>query len=267
MPFLLDIVFGAAKDAVYSLRYAPVGKPPGGALIVSYPKSGRTWLRAILARYLELAHGITADIDPEGIPEPYRAIVLGLPPPLGRVAFSHSVYQMADPRRPVAVLLRDPRDTLVSDYHWRHRAAGRHSRLSISEFLRSRWGVWRLVRFHNTMARYWEGRTDLLHLSYEALHEDTAAETRKLLLFLGLSVDPEALSAAVSFARFEKMQARERNTPRNAEKDVDSLKVRKGKVGGYREELGDEDIAYVERYLDDHLDRRMRERMLPDRRG
>ena len=263
MPFLRDLVFGAAKDAVYSLRYAPVGKPPGGALLVSYPKSGRTWLRAILARYLELAHGITTDIDPEGIPEPYRAIVLRLPPPPGRVAFSHLVYQMADRRRPAAVLLRDPRDTLVSYYHWRHRAAGRHSRLPISEFLRSRWGVWRLVRFHNTMARYWEGRTDLLHLSYEALHQDTAGETRKLLLFLGLSVDPEALSAAVSFARFEKMQARERNTPRNAEKDVDSLKVRKGRVGGYREELGDDDIAYVERFLDDHLDHRMRERMLP----
>jgi len=267
MPFLRNLVFGAAKDAVYSLRYAPVGKPTGGALIVSFPKSGRTWLRAILAKYLELANGIPSDVDPEGIPESRKTVVLRLPPPAGRIEFNHLVYTLADRRRPAAVLLRDPRDTLVSSYYWRLRASGRPSRLTISDFLRSRWGVWRLVRFHNTMARYLEGRTNVLHLSYEALHEDTAAETRKLLLFLGLSVDPEALSSAISFGRFEKMQARERTTLRNAEKDVDSLKVRKGKVGGYREELGDEDIAYVERYLDDHLDRRMRERMLPRGNG
>ena len=91
------------------------------AIVVSYPKSGRTWMRALLSYYLK-------DI--------YRLPQCGLitfdnysklNPSIPRTAFTHdrffetsktpAEYYPAYERAPVVLIARDPRDTLVSAWH------------------------------------------------------------------------------------------------------------------------------------------------------
>ncbi len=263
MHFLRDIVYGTLKDAAYSIRYLPVGKVPAGTLMLSYPKSGRTWLRAIVSKYVELAHGIESGVDPEGIPLPVVSTSLDLPLPALRLEFNHSVHTLADRRRPAAILLRDPMDTLVSAYYyyWFSRPPSPLFTGTMKDFIRSRWGAWRLARFMNSAARYAEGRTNLLWLGYEALHEDPEAETRRLLAFLRLPVDGAALSEAVAFSRFEKMQAREIKSAGAGGSGINSMKVRKGRIGGYSEEMSPEDVAYARAFLLENVNREMLERL------
>ena len=66
-------------------------------------------------------------------------------------------------------------------------------------------------------------------------------------------IDRTAVDAAIEYGRFENMQRLERTNALNTPKlrplgtrEINSRKVRKGKVGSYREELSREDIAYVD---------------------
>ena len=97
----------------------------------------------------------------------------------------------------------------------------------------------------------WDRLSDqlsVLTLYYEECHRDFKGACEQLLDFYELSYDEDALDRAVEAASFENMKALEQSQafpspwlrPRN-----NNLKVRKGKVGGYLEELPPGDIAYL----------------------
>src|SRR5262245_38531342 len=97
--------------------------PDADILVVSYPKSGRTWLRVVRGKALCLQYGLTAHSI---LDTPAITAAAGLP----RADFSHDGTDLHDAldhaalsedksayrHRKVIFLARDARDVLVSSY-------------------------------------------------------------------------------------------------------------------------------------------------------
>lgn len=237
------------------------------AFLVSYPKCGRTWLRLLLSRALELHTGASS-VDYLG-GHFLGGDVAGAP----RVRVSHD----GDPHwktprgldrrkrryrgKRVVLLVRDPRDVVVSMYFERSRRERAYSG-SLSEFLCERRGsLDTILGYYNAWARCREVPSELLVVRYEDLRRDTESEVQRVLRFLGLAVSDANVSEAVGFASFERMREMEnagslesgRLRPRDPN-DPESFKTRRGKVGGFVDYLSPEEIADVERRIRSELD-------------
>jgi hypothetical protein len=97
---------------------------------------------------------------------------------------------------------------------------------------------------------------------YEDLRMDTAAELRRIAGFVGLAdVRPESLARAVEHGSFNPMRERESARPADgsslaagSDGDPESFKTRRGKIGGYVDYLSAEDVAWLNRRIDNELD-------------
>lgn len=238
------------------------------AYVVSYPKSGRTWLRMLLATYFARRYGVslTPEITDQWrqnirIPR-IRFVHLGAGFRGGReYQFDFSLYD----RKRIIYLTRNPRDICVSYFYhvttrWEKVPSGLED---ISEFLRDEdLGLPRLIGYMNLMSKELLDLPNVIKTSYEELHEDTPGELARALEFLGVTgVLRDDVLEAVEQCRFDRMQAMERKglidhdamQPGDPE-DVRTYKVREGKVGGYRKHLSESDIEFVESYISEHLD-------------
>lgn len=234
------------------------------AVLASYPKSGRTWFRFVLANYLDDALGLGVGVDLHSmfavLPNLDRDPMRGLPafrfpgrPDVPLVPVSHHPYQRSlfRGRAPVVLMVRDPRDVMVSAYfhatRHKHRFAG-----DIASFLRDpKQGVPGLIRYLNGWAAGLDRhRHPRLVLSYERLSADPEAETTRALVFLGCPADPGAVRRAVAASRFEAMRERELAEGIPAHEydrgDGESLRMRRGKVAGFADYLGPADVAALE---------------------
>jgi hypothetical protein len=251
---------------------------------ISFPKSGRTWLSQLYYQYYTHLHSALLEEKPQGkwrlyYPEKSDHFVtllqqtrqLGKPIPV--VGFSHLTpgrgalpyYEISlDIQRlgqkPILYLSRDPRDVVVSYYH--HVMSKEEFRLakdvSLSEFLRSElFGIRYIVAYCNYWAEQLQkGHPNLKFVTYESLQNNPVSLLEEILLFWGApSVEGESLSYAVQATQFERLKAEEnkRREAQGKEQDDKQMRMRKGKVGGYKEELNQEDIVYINRVIKTHL--------------
>ena len=238
------------------------------AVLVSYPKSGRTWLRYALSCYF--AKVAALDLVPDlattfrVLPNLDRDPVRGLPafayggnPMLPLIAVSHREYDrglFAD--RPVVFLLRDPRDVVVSSYFHATRHKHRYHG-TLKSFIRDHnQGLADLLRYLNGWAAGLAGHRHHV-VSYEAMSDDPARAIRGILVFLGVPCDEAALTAAVEASRFDAMRQTEQQSGipgHNYDRaDSESLRMRKGKAGGFRDYLDPADIALIEDWCQSDL--------------
>lgn len=216
-------------------------------LVVSFPKSGRTWLRVMLDELglrFEYTHAQSGHRD--------QLKFNDITPP------DHILG-----RRKIIFLHRDPRDTVVSGYFQATKRLRNFSG-SISDFIRDpRHGIEKVVLFNRSWLLAATSRDDVCVMSYEDLHEDTVGEVKRIVSFLGKSVTDQDIQTVVDSSRFDLMQRREASggfgaryggilTPRDVA-DKDSFKVRRGKVGGWRDYLSSEDAAYSEQIIADYI--------------
>ncbi len=238
------------------------GKRP--AYLCSYPKSGRTWLRFILAHYLILAYDLAVALDFDTLfailpnlsssrRRGVRAYRFASDPRVPLLLASHRDYNRAEFARGDPVLLvREVHDVLVSSYFHasRQRRERRRFQGDIKAFVRDpRHGVARYLAYHNGWAGALSG-CRAFTLSYERLSREPEAASADVLAFLGMEVDWGRVVEAVALAGFERMRQTEIERGigglRYDRTDPEALRVRRGKVGGYREYLDAEDTAYIE---------------------
>lgn len=247
------------------------------AVVVSHPKSGRTWLRAMLSWYWSESRGIGVR-RVLGFEEGHR-----LDPSIPRVLFTHDhypVFWLGEERllalyasRPVVLLVRHPCDVTVSAFHQTlHRTDPLKKRLQgkvgehlsdLSAFFRDPvWGLARPVAFLERWAARLERLPRHLVVRYEDLRRDTPGTFSAILRFLGEEPAPAHVMRAVEETEFSRMQARERaglladgSARFSRGDDPAALKVREGKVGGWREKLSAEDVAFAEALLAARLPR------------
>lgn len=242
--------------------------------LCSYQKSGRTWVRFFLANYLNRQFQLKLKID-------FKTFFLFFPHDNLDVEKGVGVYDYYDDKRfpmvvatharydeeyftdkPIIFLLRSVYDTLVSNYfqHTKVFTEDRAWKADIKSFVRSaEFGASAVCAYLNSWAERLASNENCLVLSYENLHVNHAATLEKLLNFLAIPVDQENLQKAITLSSFEAMKAVEKESSipginfNFSRDDADSARVRKGKVGGYRDYLDQDDIEYIAATCDNTL--------------
>lgn len=221
--------------------------------LVSYPKSGNTWMRFLLAKLLSDDTGF--DSIEQIIPDIYRhpdSELAKITSP--RILKSHELF---DPRYgTVLYLVRDPRDVLLSYYHHHRKFRQRHGDGSIPEFTTAflagrldRYGSWS----HNVGS--WiearSGDADFCLLRYEDLKLDTAAGLARAAAHFGIEANPAAIDASVRFCQFERMRRMEQEQGHRWQalegSRADLAFLRKGEVGTWRGVLPESSLRAMER--------------------
>jgi hypothetical protein len=241
------------------------------AVVISYPKSGRTFTRAMLARLYQRKFGV----DERSLLEfpALRAAPSNAP----RLLFTHAGDAMRRPQeiridpatydgRKLVLIARDPADIAVSRYHHlKHRSRDRARQSLAAQPLDT--FVWAeegcipsIVTFLNQFAKI-PGIT-IIH--YEDFLTKPEKTLKKLAEAIGIEADDEDISDAVAFGKLPNLKELEgkgyftSKRLRQARKgDARSGKVRRGTSGGYRSEL-DKDVAdRIDRYIIENLDPRL----------
>src|ERR1041385_1050994 len=239
----------------------------GKAIILSVPKSGRTWLRAFLCAYFCKRFGLEFTLRPDRYHDQR----------IPRVIFSHDVFEHRTkgdrwdrlrgkylvPRRElnrakIILLTRDPRDCFVSLYLQLTKrdpnAPIKLRQKTVSEMLRDRrFGMHAIINAMNDWINEFSGADNFSLIRYEAMRASPAEHFRDLLAVLGeSSADANIFREALEFSRFENMQKLEAAGAFDSNilhpgdvRDPESFKVRRGKVGGYRQYLSVEDQQFA----------------------
>lgn len=202
-------------------------------------------------------------------------------PGFPRIVFSHDMFEHRTkgdrwdrirgkylvPRRElnrakIILLARDPRDCFVSLYLQLTRrdpnAAVKLRQKTVGEMLRDeKFGMRAIVDTMNNWLKEFSHRENFTLVRYEALRASPEERFRDLLAHLGEpSPDANIFQQALEFSRFENMQKLEAAGAFDSNilhpgdvRDPESFKVRRGKVGGYREYLSGEDQQFAEAAL------------------
>lgn len=247
--------------------------------VVGMPKSGNTWLRIMMGKYVQLLEGLDPDLPlPLFSRFDARGRCLSEGGGMPRIQFTHSVMEWDNPqpddftvpravapfrKKDVVFMVRSIPDVLVSIF-WQHK-----TRMNppypgeIADFIRDpALGVDNAVRFYRVWA---EGRDHVkrfLLLRYEDLRRDPHTQFRALLEFLEAPLNDELIAVAVAYSDFDNMRKMEKEdagkkslryegsgslvfATGDISKTSEAFHVRKGRVGGYREYLSEADIEYL----------------------
>jgi hypothetical protein len=178
--------------------------------------------------------------------------------------------------KPVVLLARNPADIAVSWYFQFTRRQSRHKQELINNFIehpidRNDIEMWEFVRhsdiglpflieFLNTWEQRLAGLEKGLLIHYEDLRTQPAEVLEKVTRLMGDSFSDEQIRAAVEFGSFDNLRKLESEgffrqgglTLRNP-KDPESFKVRRAKVGGFRDYFTPEQVAEIEALMQERL--------------
>ncbi|EGD77923.1 hypothetical protein PTSG_12900 [Salpingoeca rosetta] len=237
---------------------------------ISHPKSGRTWLRCLVANAYACArkNASLSLSETEAWSDKVLSFSHGKPHPFGSTPqqlLNGFGTNNGAKREAGFMLVRDPRDVVVSSFYDRMYRDWEHSlpkHTSLSEYLRIERGSLQTLLMHQNLWSSVTDKPDWLVLRYEDLKRCPEKALDELLnKQLCLDVSPACIARAADWCDFSKLQQRADSAShygggkiwRPKGHDPNSRKVRKGKVGGYREELSAEDMEYLESSIQEHL--------------
>ena len=227
---------------------------PDDTFLVSYPKSGNTWTRFLIAnlvypeRQPDFSNINELIPDPEALSKRHLAR-MSRP----RVLKSHQFF---DPRyQQIIYVVRDPRDVALSQYHFHRKRRVIDDDYPIEKFVTrfvagetSEYGSW-AENVASWLATRYSHRGFLL-LRYEDMMADTAAELAKVAALLNIPADPSRIAHAVEQSSASKMRALESaqtalwSSTKDTRQDVPF--VRAAKAGGWKSALPTASVTELE---------------------
>lgn len=260
--------------------------------LASYPKSGNTWVRMFLAAY---ASGGSLNINAlpaavslgDGTSDVYQAVcpyaldtmdpkaqtlirgavlaflsTMGKPPILlkthvpNRALYSFPLIPDYWTHSAIYVH-RDPRD-LVSSYaaHMGITVEEAITAMSSDDTLNVGGNIYTPLGSWNEHVKSWLDKPGfpVLGLKYESLVADPETEFRDLLKFYGLEVDEVVLRRAIKATSLKKLKAQEKKNG-FFEATKNSQFFRKGEVGGWENELSDDQVRRIETATGEMMER------------
>jgi len=244
-------------------------------VIVSFGKSGRTWLRVMISHLFRMMYKF-----PENAMlgfDNFHNLNREVP----KTFFTHDNYIKNftgdfDTKAPfydkrVILLARDPRDVAVSQFfQWKFRVKPtkiainnyppRGSDISLFDFVMGDNGgsMQAVIQYLNLWAREVDKMECFHLLRYEDLRARPREELRRMLDFMQVDATEAQVNAAVDYSSYENMKKMEgsqqlrlaggRMMPRDKD-NPDSFKVRRAKVGGYCDYFTDDEVAAIDARL------------------
>jgi hypothetical protein len=228
---------------------------PDDVFIASYSKSGNTWTRFMVANLIHPEEPVTfLNIDHVS-PDPVlrsRNFLKNCPRP--RIMKSHYPFDPGYKR--VVYIVRDPRDVVLSQYHFQIKRGVIKTGHPLEEFVQrslsgetneyGSWGQnvgsWLIARFNTP---------GFLLLRYEDLKERPEEGLAKIAALLELEVNGEQLTRAVELSsadrmrKLEKLQADKWASTSGTRKDLPF--VRSAVAGEWKSGLPQSEVAHIER--------------------
>jgi hypothetical protein len=250
-------------------------------LIIGHPKSGNTWLKAMISRLYQLRHGL-----PESRlinTDEFARKVPGIP----RLAATNGHYSYESEvgkllaagapdnplrHKPVLFLARHPIDIAVSWYHQFTKRQSRAKQELINHFIDhpidkrtvSMWdfvrhsdiGLPSLIDYENAWTANIKALEHSLLVRYEDLRAEPTANLMKIVRLMGEQFTEDEVREAAEWGSFDNLRKLEAKGTfkqggmklRDAD-DPSTFKVRRGKVGGYRDDFDPEQVAELERLV------------------
>ena len=241
------------EDFVESVKsYRP---RPTDVVITPYGKCGTTWLQQTF-HCLRTRGDMDFDDISRVVPWIETARIVGVDleaPQRGepRGFKSHFSHDQVPKGARYVVSLRDPKDALVSMYHFMNGWFLEPGAVSLAEFARGRLAdPMEGDSYFNHLVSWWRQRDnpDVLLFSYEHMTRAPEAHVRRLAAFSGIPLDGELLALTLERSslpfmlahkdRFDDALMRRVSEERcNIPPGSDSAKVRKGGGVGHRDEL------------------------------
>jgi hypothetical protein len=273
----------ARRVALARLELTKTGRTD--LLIIGHPKSGNTWLRVMLSRLYQVRHGLPASliVTSDELARKHPAI------PRISATNAHYSYEGVvgaalapdapdSPLRdkPIVFLARHPCDIAVSWFFQFTRRQSTHKQELINHFIehpvdRRTIGMWEFVRHSDiglpSLIEYlntWERNVAHLPRAIVIRYEDLRAEPRRTLPritgLMGESFSEREIEEAVAFGSFDNLKDLERRgffrqgglTLRNPA-DPESFKVRRAKVGGFKDYFTEAQVAELEELVRSRL--------------
>ena len=235
------------------------GLDPADVMLASYPRSGNTWCRFLLAEILS-DHKVGFDSIDKAVPQVgLHQVALSLLPGRGRLVKTHEQYRKEYAK--AIYLVRDVRDVMLS-YYDRGKYLGVFDDIAFDAFLPMfLQGQTNTVGSWPSHVRAWlesplaqSGK--LLVVKFADMRQETEATLGRILEFLGVAVDKLTIRNAIAANSLDRMRAKEdrsRAFPQSSEES--GRFVRKGAVGGWQGRLTAEQVAIVEHYAGAELER------------
>ena len=215
--------------------------------IASYPRSGNTWLRYLIAdAILQLNNYETDTILPINvdkiIPDLHvhdlkkHKVIFNMP---HRLIKTHQNYSKIKNHKTIC-LFRSPADVLCSYFHFHRRYKHLYGKtlLGIDRFCVGYIDDWS-KHIKSYINGYKKGK--ILFVSYEELHSDTLNTLKKFFQFYGLDVDDEIILKSISNHEFSKKRKNEKISTSHKNEYF----FRKGKISSSSAELNPETIALI----------------------
>lgn len=225
-------------------------------VIISFPRSGRTWLTALIG--LNICHYKGLPIE-QAMVERKKVVAAthdktdkSLKIHAKDLSTDKSAYSDTD----VIFMKREPKDILVSAYL---HATKRKSNFkgTLSEYIRDpRFGIEKILRFY----QIWEDNDYIpdmfFTITYECLLANTTAVLTDVCIWLDTPYTPLSIKLAVRDGHIDNLREKEASgffvegigKPKHPE-DIDTYYHRKGGSGGYVDYMTKEDIAYCEGFI------------------
>ncbi len=250
--------------------------------LVRHPKSGGTWLRTLITRLYAVRYGLPS----HRVVRTDELHALDARAPVfvstsGRLSWEAGFGDrvVVDPElrgKKLLLLARHPGDIAVSWYlQFTRRTSAFKRELLLAEMGEpidreriDRWsflthpeiGLPRVIDYYNEWHERLAALKDTLVLRYEDLRSDTAAECARLGAFLGTPFSDAEIRDAVAFASFDSLREKEQSgyfdnrslTLRDAS-DPETRKVRRGRIGGFRDDLEPDQADWVDEQVETRL--------------
>ncbi|HBL10717.1 MAG TPA: hypothetical protein DD379_04800 [Cyanobacteria bacterium UBA11162] len=229
------------NDKFPSNPYLPNPLYPDDVFLVSYPKSGNTWVRFLIANIIKKNPEDIVDFHSiqKFVPEVIRnnEFIEQLERP--RVIKSHGTY--TDYPK-VIYLVRDGRDVYVSYYFYRLNKFSEgitfHDFFKRQDHYPCLWG---------DHVKSWlfgkNNKPNILVIKYEDILHDCTEVLKRIINFIGLEVTEDEIIGAIEASRFENMRKleKERGRPYKEKEKGPDIFMRQGKQGNWRDFFGIEE--------------------------
>jgi len=210
---------------------------PDDIFLVSYPKSGNTWIRFVLANLFYENDNVNFTNIHKLLPEINRisdhAGFEGVP----RIIKSHDIYNPDYPR--VIYIVRDGRDVYVSYY--RYLQENLPPGMTFKAFLLQ--ADMPFGRWSGHIVSWCTPQPRIHMVRYEDMHAKPVETIVKLLEFINFKANKSQIETALKKASFEKMKQIEQVFGRGKYKSGPEVFMRGGRIGDWKDHYGEAEKA------------------------